>query len=230
MDKRELLEQLSEDGILYEGYHSFLQRKKEEMGEDSSEYISFEEIFTEDFRKGVEKDKQDRNVFIEGDRLIIREAHIADAGFMSDVERDEDNSPWVANWPLGWRVARFGDENFLQVIMELKDGTPIGFIIFADMKNKENAVQLKRIAIIRKGEGYGKEALYLVQKMAFEIWGTQKLYLYTKEANLRAQSIYKATGFVADMPDPCTSFHMDREDYNNRYKNKAVDKKVVLMK
>lgn len=215
MDQEKFMEQLLQNQTLYESYHSFLQRQKEQMGETSPEYTSFEEAYTKDFQKGLEKNKTDRNILIQGDRLIIREAYIGDSEFMSTVERHEDNSPWVANWPLGWRIARFGDEDFLQVIIERTDGTPIGFIIFRDMLNKEEAVQLKRIAIIDKGKGYGKEALYLAQKMAFEIFNTQRLYLMTKPDNLRAQSIYKATGFTADMPDPCTSFHMDRADYYN---------------
>ncbi len=215
MDKEKFLEQLSQNKTLYEGYHSFLQRNKEAMGEASQEYIMFEEEYTKDFQKGLEKNKISSNILIQSNRLIIREAHIGDSEFMSTVERHEDNSPWVANWPLGWRIARFGDEDFLQVMIERTDGTPIGFIIFRDLLNKEEAVQLKRIAIIDKGKGYGKEALYLAQKMAFELFHTKRLYLMTKPDNLRAQSIYKATGFTADMPDPCTSFHMDRADYYN---------------
>lgn len=198
---------------LCEAYSSFLQEMKEKMGDASEEFLTFKNLYTRDFQKGVERDNRDRRIVIQGDRLVIREANIADAEFMSSVERDEDNSPWVANWSLGWRVAKFGDADFCQVIIEREDGVPIGFIIFRDMLTKEKAVQLKRIALIDKGKGYGKEALRLAQKIAFEIWSTKCLYLGTKLENLRAQSIYKATGFIPDMPDPCTSFHMDREDY-----------------
>lgn len=208
-----LIEEAKRRGLLFASYNSFLQLKKEELGEASPEFISFEKSYTEDFKRGIENDSTDRNVIIQGDKLIIREAHIEDAEFMSNVERDEDNSPWVANWPLGWRVARFGDPDFLQVIIERNDGTPIGFIIFRDMLQKENMVQLKRIAIIDKGKGYGKETLYLAQKMAFEIFRTKRLYLYTKLENLRAQSIYKATGFTQETPDPCVSFYMTLDDY-----------------
>ena len=206
MDKTELER-------LHIEYKSFLQKKKEEMGADSQEFLTFKKAFAEDFQRGIANNKIDRKILIQGERLTIREACIEDSDFMSNVERDVDNSPWVANWPLGWRVARFGDADFLQVIIEREDGTPIGFIIFRDMLNKEKQIQLKRIAIIDKGKGYGKEALYLVQKLAFEVFGTKRLYLWTKEENLRAQSIYKATGFVPDMPDPCVSFHMNRADY-----------------
>lgn len=70
--------------------------------------------------------------------------------------------------------------------------------------------------IIEKGKGYGKEALYLAQKLAFEVFGTEYFFLGTREHNLRAQSIYKATGFIPAMPDPCTQFYITDEDYKNR--------------
>lgn len=202
-----------EADVLEEAYTSFLEHNKERLGEDTEEFVEFEKAYKRDFWQGVENDRPIDEVLIEGERLIIRKARIKDADFMRSVELDADTCPWVANWPLGWRVAKMGDPDFLQVLLTLKDGTPIGFIIFRNMFQKEKEVQLKRIAIMDKGKGYGKEALYLAQKMAFEIFGTKYLYLTTKKENVRAQGIYKATGFVPDRPDPCTRFHMEWEDY-----------------
>ncbi|MCH5258616.1 MAG: GNAT family N-acetyltransferase [Lachnospiraceae bacterium] len=98
---------------------------------------------------------------------------------------------------------------FLEIHKKNRGGTPIGFIIFCDMRAVKEQMQLKRIAIIDKGKGYGKEALLLAQRLAFEVFDTKNLYLGTKETNLRAQSIYKAIGFIPDMPDPCTRFHIN---------------------
>ena len=207
---------LSDNPCYKDAYFSFLEMHKNNYKSTPEEFAEFEKNYARDFLHGIKTDSTERKVLIEGERLLIRKACIGDADFMRGVELDEDNSPWVANWPLGWRIAKFGDGNFLQTILEKKDGTPIGFIIFCDMMDMTKQVQLKRIAIMEKGKGYGKEALYLAQKLAFEAWRTQYLYLGTKEANLRAQSIYKATGFVPDMPDPCTQFHMRVEDYESR--------------
>ncbi len=204
---------LSENQRYKDAYYSFLEMYKKDSASLPEELAEFEKFYSKDFLNGIKKDDKECKVLIEGERLVLRKACIEDAEFMSRVEKDADNSPWVANWPLGWRIAKFGDGNFLQTILEKKDGTSIGFIIFCDMMNKEERLQLKRIAIMEKGKGYGKEALYLAQKLAFEVWGTKCLCLGTKEANLRAQSIYKATGFVPDMPDPCVKFHMNVEDY-----------------
>lgn len=206
---------LSENPQYKSAYYDFLELHKNNHGKDDTQeqLEEFEELFAREFLNGIHNDKCERHELIKGKRLVIRKAHISDADFMRSVELDEDNSPWVANWPLGWRIAKFGDSDFLQTIIEKEDGIAIGFIIFRDMLNKESKIQLKRIAIVEKGKGYGKEALHLVQQLAFEVFATKQVYLYTKENNLRAQSIYKATGFIPDMPDPCTEFHITDEDY-----------------
>ena len=209
MDKMAFMELVPSEE-LYEAYASFLKGKVVELGDRFQEC---EKWYTRDFLRGVEKGKNGKRELVRGERLAIREANLKDANYMSNVECDSDNSPWVANWPLGWRVAKFGDDDFLQTILVKEDGSPIGFIIFRNMVKKGEAVELKRIAIMEKGKGYGVEALYLAQKLAFEVWGTKRLYLGTKLSNLRAQSIYKKTGFIAETPDPCDHFYMDREDY-----------------
>ena len=205
----QLLAILSENSRYKEAYYGFLEIHKKNRGGTPEELAEFEKFYAMDFLKGIKNNSSERKVLIQSERLTIRRACIEDADFMQSVELDEDNSPWVANWPLGWRIAKFGDEDFLQTIIEREDGTPIGFIIFCDMRAVKEQMQLKRIAIIDKGKGYGKEALLLAQKLAFEVFGTKCLYLGTKEANIRAQSIYKATGFIPDMPDPCTRFHIN---------------------
>lgn len=202
---------------LYRAYNSWLKKMETDMGTDSEEFIAHKALFTKEFRNGVEKDSTKRQILIKSDKVTIRMARIGDADFISEVERDSDNCPWVANWPLSWRVAKMGDPDFLQVIVERADETPIGFIIFRNMLQKEDAVELKRIGLIDKGRGYGKETLYLAQKLAFEVLGTKRLFLHTKPDNFRAQSIYKATGFTPETPDPCVSFYMDLEDYKRKY-------------
>lgn len=209
----ELLEILNENPRYHEAYYVFLEFHKQRTNCTPKELEEFEKYYAADFLKGVKSGNVEGKVLIKGDRLTIREACIDDADFMRSVELDEDNSPWVADWPLGWRIAKFGDQDFCQTIIEREDGTPIGIIIFRDVTFVKERLQLKRIAIIDKGKGYGKEALRLAQKLAFEVLGTKYLYLGTKENNLRAQSIYKATGFVPDEPDPCTKFHMTDADY-----------------
>ena len=77
----------------------------------------------------------------------------------------------------------------------------------------DTQVELKRIVIAERGKGYGKEAMYLSQKFAFEILGRDRLYLSTKAENTRAQHVYHATGFSLVNPENVGCFHIFREEY-----------------
>ncbi len=214
----ELLQIFEQEPRYKEAFDDFLKTHYENHGKNATpeERKVFDEHYAERFLSGIKNPPKGREVLISGERLTIRKATLEDVDFMRSVELHPDNSEWVAHWPLGWRIAKFGDPDFLQTIVEREDGTPIGIIIFCDMRFIEERVQLKRIAILDKGKGYGKEALYLVQKLAFEVFGTKYLYLSTREQNLRAQSIYKKTGFVPETPDPCVRFHIALEDYQKQ--------------
>lgn len=211
----ELMKILADNPRYKEAYDEFLEIHKNGYGKNGTpeQAVVFEEYFARDFLNGIKNDSNERVELIRGERIVIRKANIADADFMSAVELDSDNSTWVGHWPLGWRIAKFGDDDFLQTIVEKEDGTPIGIIIFHDMLSVKTKLELKRIAILEKGKGYGKEALLLAQKLAFDVLGTKYLYLTTRPTNVRAQNIYKATGFTPEIPDPCTRFHIEKKDY-----------------
>ena len=145
-------------------------------------------------------------------RLHLRTANINDYDFIDTAERDDDNNQWVGNWTLGLRIEMFGDNNFFQTIIENNEGCKIGFIDFRDMMH-DTQVELKRIVITNKGKAYGKEAMYLSQKFAFEILGRNRLYLGTKDANVRAQHVYHGTGFTLVNPENIASFQIFKEDY-----------------
>lgn len=145
-------------------------------------------------------------------RLRLRTANIDNYDFISTAERDEDSTKWVGNWSLGLRIEKFGDNNFLQTIVETDEGHIVGFIDFRDMLH-DTQVELKRIVITEKSKGYGKEAMYLSQKFAFEVLGRNRLYLGTKTENVRAQHVYHSTGFTLVNPENIAYFHIFKEDY-----------------
>jgi len=145
-------------------------------------------------------------------RLRLRTANIEDYDFIDIAERDEDSTSWVGNWPLGLRIEKFGDNNFFQTIVETDESRAVGFIDFRDMLH-DTQVELKRIVITEKGRGYGKEAMYLSQKFAFEFLNRDRLHLATKVENVRAQHVYHSTGFTLTNPDNIASFHIFKDDY-----------------
>ena len=151
-------------------------------------------------------------------RLRLRTANINDYDFINMAEQDKDSTAWVGNWSLGMRIEKFGDNNFFQTIVETNEGQSVGFTDFRDMLN-DTQVELKRIVITEKNKGYGKEAMHLSQKFAFEVLGRNRLYLGTKVENVRAQHVYHSTGFTIVEPENIAYFHIFKENYINAINN-----------
>jgi len=167
------------------------------------------------FMHGAFRCTEKSEVITSHGRLRLRTANIDDYDFINTAEQDKDSTSWVGNWSLGIRIEKFGDNNFLQTIVETNNGCPVGFIDFRDMLH-DTQVELKRIVITEKGKGYGKEAMYLSQKFAFKVLGRNRLYLGTKVENVRAQHVYHSTGFTLVNPENIAYFHIFKEDYNRK--------------
>lgn len=190
----------------------FLESVRERIP-DPEEFAAYCDALHRDMARGLVRGKEPPRLLMTGRHIRIRTACLDDEPFMRMVEREDDNQRWVGHWPLPWRIARFGDPDFLQCIIERGDGTPVGILIFCGLTHAEEKLQLKRIALMEKGQGLGREALALAQKWAFEVVGTPTLFLGTKAENYRAQHVYLSTGFRAGTPLPCTFFYRHREDY-----------------
>ena len=182
--------------------------------EKSADADALYKIAISNFIHGAFRCTEKTEVLTSWGQLSLRTANIDDYDFINALERDKDSIPWVNNWPLGLRIEKFGDNNFFQTIIEINGRLPVGFIDFRDMLH-DTQVELKRIVISEKGKGYGKEAMYLSQKFAFEVLGRNRLYLGTKVENVRAQHVYHSTGFTLVEPENIAYFHIFKEDYLN---------------
>ena len=198
--------------IAFEAFKINLKVWYEKWPESAVSEAEFYRANISNFIHGAFRCTQETKIITSWNELRLRTANIEDYDFINAAERDEDCIPWVNNWPLGARIEKFGDCNFLQTIIETTQGCPIGFIDFRDMLN-ETQVELKRIVITDRGKGYGKKAMYLSQKFAFEVLNRNRLYLGTKVANVRAQRLYHVTGFTLIDPANIAYFHIMKEDY-----------------
>ncbi len=78
------------------------------------------------------------------------------------------------------------------------DGQPVAFAILSGLADPHGAVYLKRIAVVRPGEGIGTAFLARVIDEAFETLGAWRFHLDCFAGNLRAQSAYAKLGFTRD--------------------------------
>jgi RimJ/RimL family protein N-acetyltransferase len=68
----------------------------------------------------------------------------------------------------------------------------------AGIENKNHSIEFRRIAVVDRGKGYGREALRLVKKICFEKLKAHRLWLDVRFNNHRAQRLYKSEGFVEE--------------------------------
>ena len=122
-----------------------------------------------------------------------------DLDFVLSAERSAENRTFVTVWRREQHLAALTSEDIVHLIIEsVADGSHIGYIILAGMTDANQSIEFRRIVINEKNKGYGRAALRLVKKMAFEDLGAHRLWLDVKEHNVRARHVYEAEGFVVE--------------------------------
>lgn len=122
-----------------------------------------------------------------------------DLEFVRDAEQNPANAPFILQWTRSQHTAALNHPDIAhQVIVRVSDRAPIGYTIIGGRENPHRSLELKRLVIVEKGQGYGKRALCLIQKQAFEQYGAHRLWLDVKDFNTRAYHLYQNVGFVEE--------------------------------
>lgn len=74
----------------------------------------------------------------------------------------------------------------------------MGYMILAGMESPHEALELMRITIDEKGQGYGKEAILWVINFCFDTLGYHRLWLDVFTDNHKAISLYRQLGFTRE--------------------------------
>src|SRR5690606_24415615 len=74
----------------------------------------------------------------------------------------------------------------------------VGFLILIGCRSQHQSLELKRMVIRTKGQGYGRAALRVAKKVAFDDLGAHRLWLDVKKPNTRAKALYDSEGFVVE--------------------------------
>jgi diamine N-acetyltransferase len=91
------------------------------------------------------------------------------------------------------------DDNVEHLIIETVPASQrIGYVILRGLCENRYSIELKRIVITEKNQGYGRETLRMVKKLCFEEWRAHRLWLDVKEHNMRARHLYESEGFVRE--------------------------------
>lgn len=129
--------------------------------------------------------------------LRITRGNAADLAFVMTTERRDGYEALVGRWEEAQHRAAIANPAYAYLIA--RDGQdPVGFAIVRDWGSPERVTQIKRIAVIRPGQGYGRELLHAVVDGVFNGTEAHRLWLGVFPANIRARRSYEAVGFVAE--------------------------------
>jgi diamine N-acetyltransferase len=131
--------------------------------------------------------------------LRLRPTMLSDLDFVAEVENDPDNRPFITPWERVQHEGAVRFPDFRHFIVEAGDGYPsAGFVILQGCRNPNASVELKRIVLQPKGQGYGRMCVRLLVQMAFRDLGAHRFWLDVRSANSRALALYRSEGFVEE--------------------------------
>ena len=132
-------------------------------------------------------------------RVRLRPTMQSDLDFVLSLERDPENLPYITPWEKIQHEAAIRFPDFRHFIIEAGPGLEAGgFLILIGCRNPHQSVELKRMVVRDKHQGFGRAALRVVKKIAFDDLGAHRFWLDIKKRNTRAQELYRTEGFVQE--------------------------------
>src|SRR5688500_11610730 len=129
-----------------------------------------------------------------------------DLDFILSAEQIAENRAFVSMWAREQHLGALTSDDLSHLIIKnTADGSRVGYIILAGLADVNQSIEFRRIVVTEKGKGYGKEALRLVKKLAFDELKAHRLWLDVKEHNVRARHLYESEGFVTERSEEHTS-------------------------
>jgi diamine N-acetyltransferase len=80
-------------------------------------------------------------------------------------------------------------------VFEKSTGELVGYAILAGLGDDHDAIEFRRLAISKKGNGYGRDVIRLIKRLCFENLGVHRLWLDVISDNFRALKLYETEGF-----------------------------------
>lgn len=124
---------------------------------------------------------------------------LSDLDYVIQVEQDEQNQPFITPWERTQHEGAVRFPDFRHFIVEAgPDYERMGFVILQGCRNPHGSVELKRIVLHVKGQGYGRACVRLLKQMAFRDLRAHRFWLDVKTLNTRALALYASEGFVEE--------------------------------
>jgi diamine N-acetyltransferase len=132
-------------------------------------------------------------------RIRLRPTMISDLDYVTTVENDALNLPFITPWERMQHEGAVRFPDFRHFIVEAgAEYERAGFVILQGCRNPQRSVELKRIVLQPKGQGYGRACVRLLKQMVFRDLHAHRFWLDVKSLNTRALALYANEGFVEE--------------------------------
>jgi RimJ/RimL family protein N-acetyltransferase len=113
------------------------------------------------------------------------------------LERSDENAPHIRQWSRAMHVASISNPNVAHLAVRTGvDERIVGYVILVGLQDPDDSIEFKRLVIGDKGHGYGKSAVAIVKRLAFDELHAHRLWLEVIPSNTRAVGLYESAGFV----------------------------------
>lgn len=132
-------------------------------------------------------------------RVRLRPTMQSDLAYVLSLEQDEQNLPFITPWDRTQHEAAIRFPDFRHFIIEGGEGLePVGFLILIGCRSQHQSLELKRMVVQGKGQGFGRAALRVAKRVAFDDLKAHRFWLDVKQSNQRAKAFYDSEGFVVE--------------------------------
>jgi diamine N-acetyltransferase len=132
-------------------------------------------------------------------RVRLRPTMTSDLDFVLSLESDPQNLPFITPWESTQHEAAIRFPDFRHFILEAgPDLEAAGFLILIGCRSQHQSIELKRMVVEAKGAGFGRAALRVAKKVAFDDLQAHRFWLDVKTRNTRAKALYDSEGFVVE--------------------------------
>ncbi|OPL07624.1 MAG: hypothetical protein AVO33_04410 [delta proteobacterium ML8_F1] len=134
----------------------------------------------------------------ETQRLKITEATPSDIPYIMDLERQPENRDYVFQGTYEDHLQEINSPEKLLALVTPKTGNlPKGFFI-AVLDPDSHVLELKRIVIETKNQGFGREVILGLMAYAFTTLDINRLWLDVFTDNPRGIHLYESLGMVSE--------------------------------
>ena len=138
-------------------------------------------------------------VLIEGKRLRLRRATMSDLNYILTLQFTPENSKFIVPFDKDYHRAIInsdGSEKLDVIVEEIDTGAAAGYFMLRELDTP--FAEFTHVIISKKGIGYGREALKLLLKWAFEFKDFHRVWIDCKDYNKIALRLYESLGFVRE--------------------------------